>query len=165
MYFRKRCEPAWALTPFNIERPSGKILMTFREALPPRNCHPEASSLRHDGGRGRIVAGLQSKVTEPVGVVERKFFEALQVLCCLRIIALTNQFAPVLFGRRFATYPEALVRRPAARAIEARTWDHASVAATRRGFHTPLFFSASSQTTGPTNPNVVWGARVATAIV
>ena len=57
------------------------------------------------GGRGKIVAGLKSRVTEPVGVVERKFFEALQVLCCLRIIALTNQFAPILYGRRFATHP------------------------------------------------------------
>ena len=52
----------------------------------------------------KVVAALKSKVTEPFGILERKFFEAMQILCCLRIIVLTNQFAPVLFGRRFALY-------------------------------------------------------------
>ena len=73
---------------------SEKLLCAVDEGELP----PDATSQK------KIVAALKSKVTEPLAVLERKFFEAVQVLCCLRIIVLTNQFAPVLFGRRFALY-------------------------------------------------------------
>ena len=67
-------------------------------------CIDEGELPDSESGKKKIMAALKSTLTEPFGILEKKFFEAVQVLSCVRVAILTNMFAPVLFGRRFAAF-------------------------------------------------------------